>query len=311
MAALNLETGGQAAVTAVLRSNYAAVKESGFTIHSVDHGEVKGFRPSEILRAVPDVSKLGIPSFDYIVCATKNVPDVGNISVADLLRPAVTPGRTAIVLIQNGLNIEVPLIKAFPDNAILSGISMCGSAETDPGVIEHKLLDDLGVGPFRDVGNAAERARDFVARYGAGGKCYCWYDSNVAFSRWRKLLYNATINPSCAITGLDSGDMRLCPGLVDDIVRPAMREILAAAAAYGHELTEEMIETMITSDPIESHIPPSMLVDVRKGQYIEFENIVGEPLRAAEARQVPTPILRNLYSLCRSYQWKTKEKRST
>ena len=47
MAALNLETGGRAVVTAVLRSNYAAVKESGFTIYSVDHGEVKGFRPSE------------------------------------------------------------------------------------------------------------------------------------------------------------------------------------------------------------------------------------------------------------------------
>ena len=47
MAALNLERGGRASVTAVLRSNYTAVKESGFTIQSVDHGEVKGFRPSE------------------------------------------------------------------------------------------------------------------------------------------------------------------------------------------------------------------------------------------------------------------------
>lgn len=47
MAVLNLERGGLASVTAVLRSNYDAVMESGFTIHSVDHGEVVGFRPSE------------------------------------------------------------------------------------------------------------------------------------------------------------------------------------------------------------------------------------------------------------------------
>jgi len=46
IAALNLETGGRAAVTAVLRSNYKVVKERGFNIRSIDHGEVCGFRPS-------------------------------------------------------------------------------------------------------------------------------------------------------------------------------------------------------------------------------------------------------------------------
>ncbi|KAH6896980.1 6-phosphogluconate dehydrogenase [Thelonectria olida] len=312
MAALNLEYGGRASVTAVLRSNYNAVKESGFTIHSVDHGEIVGFRPTEILPAVPDAANADTPPFDYIVCATKNIPDVPGTPIADLLRPAVTPGHTAILLLQNGLNIELPLMHAFPINAILSGISMCGSAESAPGVVEHKLLDDLGVGPFRpDDPAAADKARDFVARYGAGGRCSVWYDADVSFSRWRKLLFNAVINPTCAITNLDSGDMQLCPGLVDEFVRPAMREIVAAAAAYGHELTEEMVENMITSDPIESHIPPSMLTDVRKEQYIEVENLVGEPLRAAKARNVPTPTLENLYSLTRSYQWKLRMKRST
>ena len=47
MAALNLEFGGRAQVTAVLRSSYNIVKERGFTINSVDHGQVRGFRPTE------------------------------------------------------------------------------------------------------------------------------------------------------------------------------------------------------------------------------------------------------------------------
>ncbi|KAI5465821.1 6-phosphogluconate dehydrogenase [Mariannaea sp. PMI_226] len=307
---LNLEYGGRASVTAVLRSNYKAVKEKGFTIHSIDHGEIEGFRPTEILSSVPDVTKSDIAPFDYIICATKNVPDVGNTPIADIIRPAVTPGSTAILLLQNGLNIEAPLMEAFPTNIILSGISMCGSSETEPGVIVHKLHDDLGVGPFKDEPEAAERAKDFVARYGAGGKCSVWYDVNVSFSRWRKLLFNAVINPTCAMTRMDTGDMRLCPGLLDGIVRPAMREIVAAAAAYGHVLTEEMMDFMITSDPIESHIPPSMLTDVRKEQYIEVENLIGEPVRAAKARNVPTPVLESLYFFAVSYQWKLKMKRS-
>ena len=46
IAALNLEKGGRATVTAVLRSNYEPVKEKGFNIKSIDHGEVLGFKPS-------------------------------------------------------------------------------------------------------------------------------------------------------------------------------------------------------------------------------------------------------------------------
>lgn len=46
MAAYNMEAGGLASVTSVLRSNYAAVEKNGFTINSVDFGEVQGWRPT-------------------------------------------------------------------------------------------------------------------------------------------------------------------------------------------------------------------------------------------------------------------------
>ncbi|KAF5232744.1 hypothetical protein FAUST_8582 [Fusarium austroamericanum] len=310
MAALNLEFGGQAQVTAVLRSSYQIVEKQGFTINSVDHGQIRGFRPTEILSAVPDVSPSGILPFDYIICATKNTPDV-SMPVAELIRPAVTTGYSTILLLQNGLNIEVPLLEAFPDNVILSGISVCGSSEPESGTIEHNVHDELWIGPFRDVGNAADRAKDIVTRYNAGGRCTCHYDSNVTFSRWKKLLYNAVYNPVAALTRLDTGDLQLCPGLADEVVRPGMKEIQAAAAAYGQEITDEMIEATITTEPIDAHVSPSMLVDVRKSQYIEFENLIGEPLRRAKARQIATPILQNHYSLAKSYQWKLKSKRAS
>ena len=46
IAALNLEVGGLAEVTLVLRSNFDAVKAKGFDITSCDHGHVQGWRPS-------------------------------------------------------------------------------------------------------------------------------------------------------------------------------------------------------------------------------------------------------------------------
>jgi ketopantoate reductase len=47
IAALNIEEGGLGAVSAVLRSNFKVVKEFGYTIESVDHGKIKGWRPSK------------------------------------------------------------------------------------------------------------------------------------------------------------------------------------------------------------------------------------------------------------------------
>ena len=45
IAALNLETGGQATVSAVVRSAYDVVTSRGFKIDSVDHGKISGWRP--------------------------------------------------------------------------------------------------------------------------------------------------------------------------------------------------------------------------------------------------------------------------
>lgn len=47
IAAVNLEMGGLAEVTAVLRSNFKAVNANGYIIESVDHGKLPGWRPTK------------------------------------------------------------------------------------------------------------------------------------------------------------------------------------------------------------------------------------------------------------------------
>ncbi|KKY20018.1 putative 2-dehydropantoate 2-reductase family [Phaeomoniella chlamydospora] len=267
IAALNLETGGRAAVSAVLRSNFAAVEKRGFNIKSCDHGVVNGFKPTELLSSIPNVATGNISPFDYIVCTTKNIPDVPP-TLAEIIKPAVTPGHSVVVLVQNGLNIERPILAAFPSNIVLSGVSFCGSHEINHGEIVHEDNDRLFVGAFRnpalDREKEVEAAEAFVQMYKAGGKCISEHQPDVGFTRWRKLLYNACLNPVCAITDLDTGRIQLAPGAVDGLVKPAMNEIRAAAKAMGHDLPEELIDFMITMDPITMYNPPSMQVDVRK-----------------------------------------------
>ncbi|GAB7346881.1 hypothetical protein MBLNU459_g1961t1 [Dothideomycetes sp. NU459] len=321
IAALNLEAGGLASVTAVLRSNYETVQEKGFSIQSCDHGTLTGWKPTSILNHVPRASSSSdddddaATRFDYIVCTTKNIPDCPP-TLTELIAPAVTPGHTVIVLIQNGLNIEQPLHAAFPANTVLSGISLIGSHEVAHGVIEHDDHDRLLIGPFAHPGVAASAqaaaAEDFVRRYGAAGRtsCEAVAAADVPLTRWRKLVYNACLNSACALTGLDTGRVRLAGGLVGAVVRPAMEEIRAAArAAAGVELPADVVDTMIGIDPLTMYLPPSMLGDVRKGNFTEVENVVGEPLRAGTRAGVQMPTLGVLYNLLKAIQWRTMEER--
>ena len=223
-------------------------------------------RELKVVNNVPSVSE---KKFDYIVCTTKNVPDCPP-TLAELIGPAVVPGHTVIVLIQNGLNIEQPMFEAFPDNVVLSGVSLIGSHEISHGIIEHDDNDRVFIGPFHNPRLSAEKeesiAKEFIKLYAAAGKCVCEFADDVPFSRWRKLIYNACLNSICALTGLDTGRIRLAEDSVQTLVKPAMEEIRAAAKASGINLPEDVCDAMINMDPLTMYLPPSMLGDIRKAR---------------------------------------------
>ena len=213
------------------------------------------------------MSKESLRPFDFIVVTTKNIADVSPI-VADIIAPAVTPWHTTIVLLQNGLNIEKPLLVAFPTNPVLSGVSLIGATETSPGVILHDDRDRLIIGAFTNpnipLSTSVASAQRFVQLYSASGKVSCTYNENVGFVRWRKLVYNACYNSACAITHMDTSRMRILKFPIDDVVRPLMIEIVAIAKAAGHELPESIVEDMINCDPEDTYFKPSMQQDIEK-----------------------------------------------
>lgn len=216
---------------------------------------------------VPDVTGQQLAPFDYVVVTTKNIPDL-RPALTELIIPAVTPEHTTIVLIQNGLNIEKPFLQAFPQNAVLSGVSFIDSHEIAPGEIEQGGHDSIQIGPFSNPNLDADRqestAKTFIDAYAASGKPGCTYDADIGWARWRKLVFNGCLNPICAITRLDTGRIRLAEDTVATLVRPAMKEIIAAAAAAGHTLPDGIVETMIDLDPLQMYATPSMLEDAKK-----------------------------------------------
>ncbi|KAF4473042.1 Ketopantoate reductase [Fusarium albosuccineum] len=312
VSAYALESGGKAEVTAVMRSNYDAAVQNGIDIDSVQYGQIKAWRPTAITKTVPDVSKGDIAPFDYILVTTKNIADVPP-TVADIIAPAVTPGKTAIVLSQNGINIEKPLIPRFPTNPLISSVAYTGATETALAKIYNDDPDCQKIGAFvspqvpTEVAN--EAAKRYVSIYNPEGKLDVIYEPDVPKVRWRKIAYNGSFNPVASILRMDTPRMRMSQHIIDDVILPIVAEIRAIAQANGVTLQADLIDAIMHQDPNDTAFKPSMCQDFEKGNLMEIENLVGEPLREAEKLGIPAPNLRMVYGIMKGLQLKVKEEK--
>ncbi|KGO44677.1 Ketopantoate reductase ApbA/PanE, C-terminal [Penicillium expansum] len=274
----------------VLRSDYDKVMRDGFEIESANHGIFSSWWPSRILKAVPQIQEV---TYDHVMVTMKKIPEISNISA--VIKPAITPGYTTIVLIQNGICIKQPIIDAFPSNVVLSGVSYIGAHERN-GRILHDEHDHMNLGVFHnqalDVKIEQEKLHDFATIYSANRAVSVDIAGDFQFYRWRSVSWNGAFNSMCAITQLDSADIRYLGGEYS-LLRPGMAEMAAIAKADSYDLWPDIVDFMINFTGLELSFRPSMLVDVDKGNPIEVEVILGNVLRVARKLDVLTPILDN------------------
>lgn len=293
---------GKSNLSIVVRRDFEKVKETGYDIKSVDYGEVKGWKPANIFPSVEAAKHI---EYDFVVVSTKSLPDL--VKPEELVEPVITPGKTSVVLMQNGFDLGRPFFTKYPNNVIISGVSHIGS-HNHHGVINQTQQDKTFIGYFespnlsKDVQEA--KTKEFISIY-SNDKNNCNYHESAKWMRYKKLVYNATLNTVCALTGVDTGRLDLAGGL-EAVSIPAMREVIAVAKEDGCELPDDVINTVIHSDDGD-WFQPSMLVDVKKGNPLELEVILGNFLRVARELNVPTPTLDVLYNLLKVVQYRIKE----
>ncbi|KAG7192769.1 uncharacterized protein KQ657_001552 [Scheffersomyces spartinae] len=300
--ALALDLNGKADATLVVRSDYNLVKEKGYEINSSMYGNFHNWRPNHFVPSIDVAAKEHGP-FDFIMVTTKNIPD-GPSSCESIIESAVTPGFTTIVLMQNGIDIEVPMKKAFPNNVVLSGVIYIGSSNEN-GVVTAKGTDTIRIGSFNDNPKEFAAMEKFAEIYQIEGKNTVVVDHECRKARWEKLVYNVSFNPLTAIVNMDVNRCQI-HGANETLIRPAMRELIAIAKSDGYDIPEKTMEFFI-------HIGdgffycPSMCIDTRKKQLMEIEVILGNPLKVAEKNGVDAPILNTFYNLLKLKQMQLKE----
>lgn len=295
----------KAVVNVVVRSDYKKVVNSGWEINSCDYGQIEGWKPNNIFPTVEEAA--GDTIYDYVVITTKNLPDI--IRPVDMARPAITPEKTTVVLIQNGFDLGRPFIKEYPKNYCLSGVSHIGS-HNNSGIITQTQNDKCLISYFENPNLSKDlqelKANEFVSLY-SNDKNTISYFPDVKWYRYRKLVYNATLNTVCALTKIDTGRLEMA-GTLEAVSIPAMHEVISVAKADGVELPADVINAVVHSDDGD-WFKPSMLVDVEKGNPIELEVILGNLLVVAKELNVETPILDILYNLLKAIQFGLKEKK--
>ncbi|GAB6067222.1 2-dehydropantoate 2-reductase [Methylothermus subterraneus] len=270
-----------AEVAVVCRSDYEVVKSCGIRIQS-PLGQWT-FRPQAVYRRAGEVSV----SPDYVVVCTKVLPQIDR---AALIREAVGE-RTAIVLIQNGVEIENELAAAFPNRELISGLAFVCVSRTAPGQIRHQAYGGLKFGVFPSgISPRVEALCQAFERAGVKAEA----TSDIVAARWGKCVWNAAFNPLSVLSGGLTTDWLLTQ---EGLIRAVMAEVCAIAAALGHPLPEDVIEQNIAST---RRMPPyqtSMLLDFEAGRPLETEAILGNAVRAAQRAGVSVPHLESLYAL--------------
>lgn len=270
-------------VSVVCRSDYHVVKQQGYRIESQALGFWQ-FTPSQVLRDAADYNDQA----DYLILCSKVTPDIDRKA---LIRDAVAP-HTAIVLIQNGVEIEQELQQAFPNNLLISGLAFICCNRLAPGEISHLAYGKLILGNLSDGHDPKVLyLRDLFLRAGIE----CEISDDIIASRWQKCVWNAPFNPLSVLSGGLATQAILQNQ--ENFVRRVMQEVCSIAEACGHPLPANIVENHIA---LTRDMPPyktSMLLDFERGHTMETEAILGNAVRAAQRQGVDCPCLQSLYVL--------------
>lgn len=305
-------------VSVICRSNYAAVKAHGFKVTSPQYGDYT-FTPAHTFANPGEARASGI-HWDYIVVTTKALPDVSDDSA---IVEGLVYDKTAIVLIQNGLGVEVPYAKRFPQASICSAVTIASCAQTSHGHIKHNRWTRINSGPYLphlDTGSAKpsdtraiEQNNAFIGLLKEGGiKDAEAYDhAKLQLVRWHKIAINASMNPSSVLIGCVSNNAMSNDEEVAIHLKGVMEEILATAPKI---LGKPFPKEFATADQIlrstrrnTSGSKPSMALDWEQGKTMELEVILGNPIRIARERGFEMPRMQTLYALLRMAQ-ETRDK---
>jgi len=220
---------------------------------------------------------------DLVLILTKSTDTP---AAAAASKPLLGSG-TLVVTLQNGLgNLETIAAVLGAERSLL-GMTYVGAALAGPG---HARLTAPGPSFLGEPNGAQRSARiDELARTFTQAGVPMQATDRVWDMVWGKLVINAALNATCALTGA-SGDSALASDAARTWLGMVARETAAVAAALGITLPyPDAAERVWQHCRDVGASKPSMLQDMERGRPTEIDAINGAVVREGKRLGVPTP----------------------
>jgi len=227
---------------------------------------------------------------DLLVVFTKTFhTDAALVQMKRLIGP-----RTWLLSLQNGLGNDRRLAEHGAAERVLVGSSSLPSDLVGPGKVRShgeggsKLYPAFGGDPA-----FAQQVCELLSRGGLPAQL----EPDIHVAIWSKAIFNAAMNPLCALTRRTPGFLGANPES-RAMITAAVEEGVAVANACGiavpaqpiHDLTEVSMTDHANHEA-------SMLQDVKAGRRTEVDAINGAIVEAGRAAGVAAPVLETLWRL--------------
>lgn len=213
---------------------------------------------------------------------------------------AVGP-NTVIIPVLNGMAHIEKLINRFGPRVVLGGVCKVAASIDDRGrIVQLAPFQELVYGELGQP--ASSNRRDGLDALFTGAGFDAKWSSDIRRELWQKWIFLASLG---AITTLARGNVGEIAATEsgDRFVREMLREIVAIAGAHGFAPGDKFVQgTTAVLTQRESGLTSSMYRDLVKGAKIEAEHIIGDLLRRGDEFQLPSPLLRAVYTNLRIYE---------
>jgi 2-dehydropantoate 2-reductase len=291
----------QHSVSALARgATLAALKQHGWRLNTA-----AGLLQAPVHAASSTAADLGLQ--DLIIIAVKGQ---SLAEVAPRLAPLIGK-HTLILPAMNGVPwwfCDEPLqsldptgviATSLPADQVLGCVIHASTAQTEPGLVQHKMGQGVIVGePAGDVSKASERVATVVQALSSAG-FDATHSVNIRYDIWYKLWGNMTMNPVSAITGATIDKI-----LGDDLVRAFCARAMLEAGAIGKAIGCDITQSPADRNAITAKLgafKTSMLQDVEAGRSIELDAIVGAVFEIGQRLGLPSDNIGAILGLTRLF----------
>lgn len=283
--AIGLYYGGRLAaagedVRFLARSDFEALKSHGLTVESV-HGDFTLPQP-QVYRNAADVGPV-----DLVIVAWKAT---ANPHLGEVL-PPLLHAETQVLTLQNGLGNCESIAEITGPERVLGGQCFVCINRITPGLVRHSAGGRVTLGEWRP--GIPGRADEVARRFKMAGIPSAAVDA-LEQVQWEKLVWNIPFNGLSVAEGGVTTDTLLASSQTENEIRALMAEVIAAARALGHGLSDELIDFNIERTRPMGPYRTSSMIDFVERREVEVGPIWREPLRRALAAGLPMPHLTRL-----------------